>query len=180
MDFKILNEQNSEPLQLKNEPFKIFGELIVSRDLNGWNYEVKEYELQNIFEQTFPDENYELSKINKKGFAIGVFEENVIVGLAIFEYNWNKMLYLLDLKVCKKYRRKNVARQLLKKVETIAKKKGYHGLWTIGQNNNLGACLFYLNYGFEIGGLNTMVYEQTSQKGKQDIYFYYNFKKENI
>ena len=38
--------------------------------------------------------------------------------------------------------------------------------------NNLNACLFYIGCGFEIGGLNTRVYEGTKQEGKSDIYFY--------
>lgn len=47
-----------------------------------------------------------------------------------------------------------------------------HGLWTIGQDNNLAACLFYVNNGFRIGGLDTDVYIGTKQEGKADIYFY--------
>ena len=46
------------------------------------------------------------------------------------------------------------------------------GLYTIGQDDNLGACRFYLKAGFRIGGLDTEVYKGTKQEGKSDILFY--------
>ena len=46
------------------------------------------------------------------------------------------------------------------------------GLYTQGQDNNLGACRFYLKAGFRIGGLDTEVYKGTNQEGKADILFY--------
>ena len=46
------------------------------------------------------------------------------------------------------------------------------GLYTIGQDNNLNACLFYLSCGFQIGGFDNKVYKGTSQEGKSDILFY--------
>lgn len=47
-------------------------------------------------------------------------------------------------------------------------KPKYAGLYTVGQDNNLNACLFYLSFGFEIGGLDTKIYENTKQSGKYD------------
>ena len=61
------------------------------------------------------------------------------------------------------------------KAKKIAAEKGYRGIYTQGQDNNLGACLFYTKYGFRIGGLDTEVYKGTSQDGKADIIFYYDF-----
>ena len=49
------------------------------------------------------------------------------------------------------------------------------GRWdyrTVGQDNNLSACLFYLHHGFSIGGFDNRSYDGTSQEGKSDIYFY--------
>lgn len=54
----------------------------------------------------------------------------------------------------------------------IAREQEYRGLYTQGQDNNVGACLFYLHYGFRIGGLDTEVYKGTRQEGKADILFY--------
>ena len=53
-----------------------------------------------------------------------------------------------------------------------ARERGYIGLFTQAQDNNLNACLFYLHTGFEIGGFDNHVYNGTSQEGKADIIFY--------
>ena len=39
----------------------------------------------------------------------------------------------------------------------------------------LGACLFYIKEGFEIGGYDTHVYQGTNQQDKADIIFYLSF-----
>lgn len=65
-----------------------------------------------------------------------------------------------------------MAKRLLEKADEVAASKGYNGIYTQGQDNNLGACLFYINSGFHIGGLDTNVYKGTKQEGKADIIFY--------
>ncbi|KRN27011.1 GNAT family N-acetyltransferase [Liquorilactobacillus mali] len=175
MNLKIINKDNEKSLLLKNNAFDILGEMVVRRTDEKWDYEIRKYDTKKVRKQVFPDEKYNLEDINKNGFAIGAFNENETIGLAIFNNNWNGYLYLEDLKVNEKDRRKGVAHSLLKFAEVIAKGKKYKGIWTVGQNNNLAACKFYLKYGFEIGGLDTRVYKHTSQKGKQDIHFYYDF-----
>ena len=65
-----------------------------------------------------------------------------------------------------------MGRKLITEGQKIAHEMGLIGQYTIGQDNNLSACLFYIGCGFEIGGLNTRVYEGTRQEGKSDIYFY--------
>lgn len=81
-------------------------------------------------------------------------------------------MYLYDLKVNKAYRRQRVGKMLVQKAKEIARQNGYCGLYTQGQDNNPGACLFYLHSGFSIGGLDTNVYRHTKQEGKADILFY--------
>ena len=50
--------------------------------------------------------------------------------------------------------------------------RGYRGPSPTGQDDNPGACRFYLKAGFRIGGLDTEVYKGTKQEGKSDILFY--------
>ena len=83
-----------------------------------------------------------------------------------------KYMYLYDLKVNKAYRGQRIGKRLIEMSKKIAKSRGYRGIYTQGQDDNLGACLFYLNNGFIIGGLDTQVYAGTSQEGKKDILFY--------
>ena len=47
---------------------------------------------------------------------------------------------------------------LIKASYQYAIENGYAVLYTVGQNNNLNACLFYLACGFEIGGLDSKIY----------------------
>jgi len=61
---------------------------------------------------------------------------------------------------------------LIEEAAAWAKDHGKQGLYTIGQDNNVSACLFYLKAGFRIGGLDTEVYRGTAQEDKKDILFY--------
>ena len=65
-----------------------------------------------------------------------------------------------------------MGQQLMEAAKQTALAKGYYGIYTQGQDNNPGACLFYLAVGFVIGGLDTHVYRHTQQEGKADILFY--------
>lgn len=73
------------------------------------------------------------------------------------------------------YRRLGIGRRLLEEGKKIAAAQGNSGIYTIGQDNNLIACLFYINVGFQIGGLDTFVYKGTLQEGKRDNIFYQDF-----
>ena len=170
MEYKEITEESKADIRLPNEAFDLFGRMHVNRNNGKWTHEIELfYEVETMI---FPDEKYELKDIHKNGFAIGAYFEGVCVGLAIYTYNWNKYIYLSDLKVSKEFREKGVAAQLIKEGQKIADAKGYKGIYTVGQDNNLAACKFYLKQDFEIGGFNTRDYSHTQQEGKADIYFY--------
>ena len=120
----------------------------------------------------FPDENYDFDAMANDHFFVGAYDKNRCVGLAIYERSWNRFLYLYDLKVNFLYRGRGIGGALVEKGKEIAKDNGYRGIYTIGQDNNLSACLFYIKNGFRIGGVDTMVYRGTKQEGKSDIHFY--------
>ena len=88
------------------------------------------------------------------------------------QQEWFHYMYLYDLKVNSAYRGKNVGAMLIEKAKEVAKENGYQGIHTVGQDNNLAACKFYIKSGFVIGGLDTKVYQGTKQEGKKDILFY--------
>lgn len=142
----------------------------VSRIKNKWLQDVELFDQAESM--TFPEENYQFEEINKRGFAIGAYKNDTCIGLAIYENNWNKYLFLYDLKVNREYRKNGIASALITEGQKCAKELGYQGIYTIGQDNNLAACKFYLKQGFVIGGLNTHDYNHTQQEGKADIYFY--------
>jgi len=157
-------------LNLKNEPFLMPGKLIPELKDGIWSYRTELFEVPQTM--VFPDENYEFAATDAKGIAFGAYENEECIGLAIYEDYWLKHMYLYDLKVSAAARGKGVGKALIAAGLEAAKQRGYRGLYTIAQDNNLNACLFYLSAGFEIGGFDNRVYRGTSQEHKADILFY--------
>ncbi len=102
----------------------------------------------------------------------GAYEDGKCIGVAIYQDHWLKHMYLYDLKVNAAARGKGVGKLLIQAGLEAAKNKGYRGLYTYAQDNNLNACMFYLKAGFQIGGFDNHVYNGTSQEGKADVIFY--------
>lgn len=170
MEYKFITKESERDLNIANEPFDIYGKMNVTFTNKQWDYTQELFD--SVSQLTFPAENYQFENIEKNGFAIGAYDNNTCIGLAIFEFNWNKYLYLSDLKVNKNYRRQGVAQKFIELGLAKATENNYAGIYTIGQDNNLAACLFYLKQGFLIGGFNNRDYQHTQQEGKADIYFY--------
>lgn len=169
IEIRVIGKENADDIRIKNEPFALFGRMIPHYEGGKWSYSVEKTEEQF---DIFPDENYVFEAMEKEYVFIGAYDGDVCVGLAIFQRQWHKYLYLYDLKVNGAYRGKKIATRMLEEAESFAKNAGYRGVWTVGQDNNLGACLFYINNGFRIGGLDTEVYNGTKLEGKADIHFY--------
>ena len=122
--------------------------------------------------QTFPDEHYDYDAMKDSSVFVGAYEGEQCVGLAVLQPGFFRYMYLYDLKVNKAFRGRQTGRMLIDRCREIALAQGYLGLYTQGQDNNLGACLFYLHTGFYIGGFDSNVYKGTKQEGKADIIFY--------
>ena len=167
---KPITGENAADLNLKNEPFQMPGKFIPALQDGIWTYRTERYEEHQSM--VFPDENYDYGEVAGKGIALGAYEDGKCVGVAIFEDYWLKYMYLSDLKVSSAVQGKGIGRALIRAGLEAAKKRGYQGLYTIAQDNNLNACLFYLAVGFEIGGFDNRVYDGTSQQGKGDVLFY--------
>ncbi len=103
---------------------------------------------------------------------MGAYDGGACIGLAVLKDAWFNYMYLDDLKISGRYRGKGAAKALVEKAKEVALARGYRGIYTIGQDNNLSACKFYLKTGFQIGGFDNHVYKGTSQEGKADIIFY--------
>lgn len=168
-----IDETRKRDIQIPNEPFKVWGRMKPTFDGDKWSYTIDTFETNKIHEMVFPDENYDFDLMRKTCFFVGAYDDTEkCIGLAIYQHHFLKHLYLYDLKVNQAYRGQNIGVMLLEEGKKIAAENGYKGLYTIGQDNNLSACQFYLKAGFVIGGLNTHVYNGTRQAGKSDIYFY--------
>lgn len=170
ISIRVLDETNASDINIKNEPFPLFGRLLPRFQDGRWSYSVRENETPE--EDIFPDEAYDYEAMKEDCVFLGAYDGAACVGLAVLKHQWNRYIYLHDLKVRRAYRGRHIATEMMDAAYQYAAEHGYRGIWTVAQDNNLAACLFYLHAGFRIGGLDTEVYRGTKQEGKADIFFY--------
>lgn len=174
---QMIDREHQDDIRIKNEPFKLFGLMLPSYDNGKWEYNVMRFPQENVTELCFPDEPYDYDEMAEDHLFVGAYDGDRCIGLAILRHDdLRRFLYVYDLKVHAAYRGKHVGTMLIEKAKEIASENGYLGLYTQGQDNNLAACLFYIKNGFVIGGLDTHIYNGTSQEGKRDIVFYFQSK----
>lgn len=170
IEIKKITEENKQDLNIPNEPFQMPGRLIPTLQDGVWSYRTETF--PEIATMVFPDENYDFDEISAKGVIYGAYEDEQCIGVAVYQDYFLKHMYLYDLKVNASARGKGVGKLLIEAGMEAAKERGYKGLYTVAQDNNLNACMFYLSAGFDIGGFDNRVYDGTSQEGKSDIIFY--------
>lgn len=170
MEIRMIDAMHERDINLPNQPFPLRGRMAVTYTGDRWEHRVELLPEEQITEMVFPNENYVYSEM-KDSLFLGAYDGEICIGVAIINPAFNR-LYISDLKVGRSWRRKGVGRQLIQRAMELAQERNCAGLYVIAQDNNLDACLFYLSCGFEIGGLDTVVYRGTSQEGKSDIYFY--------
>lgn len=164
----------AQDINIPNQPFPLFGRMIPAYTDGLWSHKTELFPKDACSSMCFPDENYDYSALSQNSYFLGAYDGDTCIGLAILQRGWLKYMYLYDLKVNAAYRGRHIGTQLIDAAKKLAAAQGYRGLYTIGQDNNLAACLFYLRNGFVIGGLDTHVYTGTSQEGKKDIVFYWD------
>lgn len=172
IEIRQINSACKADINIPNEPFTLFGRMEPSYANGRWSYRNVLYNAKDVTEMCFPDENYDYEAMKENHVFLGAYDGDKCIGLAILRDAWFKYMYLYDFKVSGAYRGQGVAQALIGKAKEVCKARGYNGLYTQGQDNNLGACKFYIKAGFRIGGLDTDVYKGTGQEGKSDILFY--------
>lgn len=172
LDIRVIDAAHQQDINIPNEPFPLCGRMIPSYTDGQWGHSVVRFPEDSVSEMRFPDEHYDYAAMQGSSVFLGAYDREKCVGLAILQDAWMKYMYLYDLKVSRDYRRRGAGAALMAKARDIALARGYRGLYTQAQDNNLNACLFYLSQGFFIGGLDTQVYKGTRQEGKSDIIFY--------
>jgi GNAT superfamily N-acetyltransferase len=164
---EIRKTEGREDCNLPNEPFTLWGRMVPSLKDGTWQYAIQEFE--NGEEMCFPDCPYDPKD---GGIYLGAYEDGACVGVAVLRRGWFRYLYLEDLKVKRSQRGKGIGTDLISAAMKEAAREGLLGVYTVAQDNNLSACLFYLKNRFEIGGFDNRAYRGTSQEHKADIYFY--------
>ena len=172
IEIRRIGEKHKGDIRIPNQPFALWGRMIPSYQNGVWRYTVERLDPSEQAEMCFPDENYDYAEMCKASAFLGAYDTDTCIGLAVLQEAFFRYMYLYDLKVNRAYRNRGVASLLIENAIKIASEKGYRGIYTQGQDNNLSACLFYIKCGFRIGGLDTEIYKGTRQEGKADILFY--------
>ena len=175
IEIKEIDAAHKADINIPNEPFPLFGRMVPSYVNEQWEYRTVLFDEKDVSEMCFPDENYDYDTMKQDHVFLGAYDGGKCVGLAIFRDAIFYYMYLYDLKVSRACRNQGVGHMLIEKAREVCAARGYRGIYTQGQDNNLGACKFYIKAGFHIGGLDTNVYKGTSQEGKSDILFYLDF-----
>ena len=163
-----IGRENARDANLPNQPFTLWGRMIPALDRGVWSYAVEEF--PEVSEMCFPDFPYDPG--DEKTVFFGAYDGARCVGLAVLREDAFRYLCLDDLKVNRDARGKGVGGMLVEACMEEARSRGKVGVYAVGQDNNLSACLFYLRRGFEIGGFDNRSYRGTAQEHKANIYFY--------
>lgn len=172
MEYRIIDRAHRADVNIKNEPFRIYGRMIPTLSGGTWEVTSVLFPEQEIREICYPDENYDFDAMEGDHLFIGAYDGDRCVGLAVMADDMFRYMYLDDLKVCAAYRGRGVGRGLIGAALRAAKERNYRGIWAIGQDDNLAACRFYLKLGFEIGGFDNRIYRGTTQENSANISFY--------
>ena len=154
--------------RLPNQPFRLWGRVIPTLQDGKWSYCVRKN--NQISEDCFPDEEYDVAHDDR--IFLGAYSGEQCVGVAVLRKEWYRYLYLDDLKVNADLRGHGIGGKLIEAAMEEAKVLGFRGVYTIGQDTNAYACLFYLKHGFAIGGFDNRVYDGTILEGTGNIIFY--------
>ncbi|MCY1402797.1 TDP-fucosamine acetyltransferase [compost metagenome] len=101
------------------------------------------------------------------------FLDDKPVGHVVVSTNWNGLAHIDELAVDAAARRSGVARALLGVACFWARKKQLPGVVLETQNNNLGACRLYQDYGFELGGIDRLRYRGIDPETAEVALFWY-------
>ena len=168
IEIRRIDAAHAQDARLPNEPFQIWGRMIPSLSDGKWDYTTIRF--RETGEKCFPEEDYDVAK--EDGIFLGAYDGETCIGVALLRRGMFRYLYLDDLKVCGSCRREGVGRKLIEACMAEAKRLNLRGVYTIGQGDNLSACLFYLKCGFEIGGFDNRVYGGTSAAHEANIFIF--------
>lgn len=167
IEIRKISVQNNDDANIPNQPFTLWGQMIPSLQDGKWDYCTVEFAEKT--RMCFPDFPYD---VEDGGIYLGAYDGQTCIGVAVLRKAMFRYLYLEDLKVNEAYRGCGIGGMLIEAAMETAKEEKLQGVYTVGQDNNLSACLFYLRHGFQIGGFDNRSYRGTSQENKADIYFY--------
>ncbi|MCM3171786.1 GNAT family N-acetyltransferase [Paenibacillus sp. MER 99-2] len=164
-----------EHINMTNDYFTLYGKVVPSLQSGKWSY------TEILFDETreirYPDDKLEWSQyINQEDKALFLaYINNVCIGQIRIIKDWNRFCYIENIATKQDYRGSGVGKLLLNKAEEWAKQRNLIGMSLEAQDDNLGACRFYVKQGFILGGVDTLKQSYNSDIDTT-LYWYKLFK----
>lgn len=153
-----MDKSNKVDVNETNDTFSLFGRIIPVFQNEKWSYSEELFEEPK--ETKFPDDNLDWDDYinNENKIVFFVYKFDKCVGQIRIVKQVNKFCYIENIAVVKLMRNCGIGKMLIDKAEEWAKERNLTGLSLEAQDDNLGACRFYVNQGFEIGGIDVLVH----------------------
>ena len=170
---KEITQQNLQDINKPNQSFPIIGKIIPVYLNGAWSF--SECLFEKGYEKEYPsDEEQWEDYINNPDKTIFFYYNNTdCVGQIRLRKNWNKYAYIEDIAVAKNHRKTGIGTKLVSKAIEWAKSNDLCGLMLETQDNNLLACRFYSELGFQIGAVDTMLYANFDNISDEKAVFWY-------
>lgn len=150
--------------------------------LNGYEtdkiFSVSSIEIGNTFEFSLREKHQyykkiwepksedidELNTIIEQGHSFGAFENDELIGWAICNFRkWNNSLFIENILISERFRGQNIGRLLIKNINREARELQCRIVELETQNTNYSAIKFYQKAGFMITGINTKLYNDSTE-----------------
>lgn len=145
-----------EDINKTNDDFQVFGKLVPSLQSGKWSFE------EHLFDETkvirFPDDKLEWNEyINREDKALfSAYKNSNCIGQIRIVKDWNRFCYIENIATKKEFRGYGIGKLLLAEAEKWAKQRELIGMSLEVQDDNLGACRFYVKQGFVLGGADRL------------------------
>lgn len=174
MEITKINHQNIVDTNKSNQPFEVIGEIIPQFTDGKWSYTEKLYGQPYVKKYSNDVCDYATYIDNPDRVIYFAYFGAECIGQIILKRAWNLYAFIEDICVAKSARCKGVGTSLIQKAIEWAKNSDLHGLALETQTNNLLACRFYAKCGFDIGGVDTLLYKNLENEGHA-VFWYLKF-----
>lgn len=170
-----LKEELIEDINKTNDSFKVFGKVVPSFQLGKWAFE--EILFDEVKDIRFPDDQLDwIEYIDSEDKALFLaYKNNDCIGQIRIVQDWNRFCYIENIATKEDFRGQGIGSLLLTKAEDWAKERNLLGISLEAQDDNLGACRFYVKQGFVLGGVDTLK-QSSNPQIDATLYWYKLFK----
>jgi ribosomal protein S18 acetylase RimI-like enzyme len=129
----------------------------VYREFESWRIALTLRAFANTIEKNYSGKLFEDHIAEPRVFA-GVLASKQVGWIELGYEKWNNRMRVWEFLVDEQHRRRGIGTLLMNYAVKIAKEKGARMLVLETQTNNTNAISFYLNFGFDLIGLDTAAY----------------------